>query len=128
MERLRKSNACLKKEKNKYCLQEDYRRALRRNGRQSYQRGNEQNKSINDGEKPVMNLFDPCKVPTGRSYFTLCSNIPPGDCLLHSCLILKHDDRAAKSVRISRSRYSTSTDGGWQSLPVGWRNVRKVFL
>uniref|UniRef100_A0AAF5PKD5 Uncharacterized protein n=1 Tax=Wuchereria bancrofti TaxID=6293 RepID=A0AAF5PKD5_WUCBA len=54
-----------------------------------------------------MNLFDPCKVPTGRSYFT-------------------HDDRAAKSVRISRSRYSTSTDGGWQSLPVGWRNVRKV--
>ncbi|EJW72153.1 hypothetical protein WUBG_16941 [Wuchereria bancrofti] len=35
------------------------------------------------------------------------------------------DDRAAKSVRISRSRYSTSTDGGWQSLPVGWRNVRK---
>uniref|UniRef100_A0AAF5PJR1 Uncharacterized protein n=1 Tax=Wuchereria bancrofti TaxID=6293 RepID=A0AAF5PJR1_WUCBA len=55
-----------------------------------------------------MNLFDPCKVPTGRSYFT-------------------HDDRATKSVRIFRSKYSISTDSGWQSLPVGWRNVRKNF-
>uniref|UniRef100_A0AAF5PJQ0 Btz domain-containing protein n=1 Tax=Wuchereria bancrofti TaxID=6293 RepID=A0AAF5PJQ0_WUCBA len=78
-----------------------------RNGRRSYQRNNEQNKSINDEEKPVMNLFDPCKVPTGRSYFT-------------------HDDRATKSVRIFRSKYSISTDSGWQSLPVGWRNVRKT--
>ncbi|EJW77439.1 hypothetical protein WUBG_11652 [Wuchereria bancrofti] len=49
----------------------DQRTYYGRNGRQSYQRGNEQNKSINDGEKPVMNLFDPCKVPTGRSYFTV---------------------------------------------------------
>ncbi|EJD75730.1 hypothetical protein, variant [Loa loa] len=85
----------------------DQRTHYGRSGRQSYQRGTEQNKSINDEEKPVMNLFDPCKVPTGRSYFT-------------------HDDRATKSVRISRSRYSTSGDSGWQSLPVGWRNVRKV--
>ncbi|VDO16328.1 unnamed protein product [Brugia timori] len=52
---------CLSK-KNKNCG---------RNSRQSYQRGNEQNKSTNDEEKPVMNLFDPCKVPTGRSYFTV---------------------------------------------------------
>ncbi|VIO88763.1 Uncharacterized protein BM_BM9529 [Brugia malayi] len=85
----------------------DQRTYYGRNSRQSYQRGNEQNKSTNDEEKPVMNLFDPCKVPTGRSYFT-------------------HDDRATKSVRISRSRYSAFTDSGWQSLPVGWRNVRKA--
>ncbi|CAG9537955.1 unnamed protein product [Cercopithifilaria johnstoni] len=85
----------------------DQRTHIGRNGRHSYQRATEQNKSMNDEEKPVMNLFDPCKVPTGRSYFT-------------------HDDRATKPARISRSRYSTSGDSGWQSLPVGWRNVRKV--
>uniref|UniRef100_A0A0R3RHT5 Btz domain-containing protein n=1 Tax=Elaeophora elaphi TaxID=1147741 RepID=A0A0R3RHT5_9BILA len=85
----------------------DQRTHIGRNGRQFYQRSIEQNKSVNDEEKPVMNLFDPCKVPTGRSYFT-------------------HDDRATKPARISRSRYSASGDSGWQSLPVGWRNVRKV--
>ncbi|VDK88770.1 unnamed protein product [Litomosoides sigmodontis] len=85
----------------------DPRTHIGRNGRQSYQRTAEQNKSTNDEEKPVMNLFDPCKVPTGRSYFT-------------------HDDRATKPARTSRSRYSISGDSGWQSLPVGWRNVRKV--
>ncbi|KAM3728507.1 Sodium channel protein type 7 subunit alpha [Dirofilaria immitis] len=85
----------------------DQRTHYGRNGRQPYQRSIEQKKSTNDEEKPVMNLFDPCKVPTGRSYFT-------------------HDDRAAKPIRISRARYSVSGDNGWQSLPVGWRNVRKV--
>ncbi|VBB29547.1 unnamed protein product [Acanthocheilonema viteae] len=85
----------------------DQRTHIGRNSRQSYQRATEQNKSMNDEEKPVMNLFDPCKVPTGRSYFT-------------------HDDRATKPARVSRSRYSASGDSGWQSLPVGWRNVRKV--
>uniref|UniRef100_A0A915PW99 Btz domain-containing protein n=1 Tax=Setaria digitata TaxID=48799 RepID=A0A915PW99_9BILA len=87
----------------------DQRAHYGRSGRQSYQRSTEQSKSTNDEEKPVMNLFDPCKVPTGRSYFT-------------------HDDRATKPVRISRSRYSASGDSGWQSLPVGWRNVRKTNL
>ncbi|VDM96726.1 unnamed protein product [Thelazia callipaeda] len=72
---------------------------------QSYK--NEESKKINEQEKPVMNLFDPCKVPTGRSYFT-------------------HDDRMAKPSRVSRSGNSSSGDKGWQSLPVGWRNVRKV--
>ncbi|VDO28283.1 unnamed protein product [Onchocerca flexuosa] len=85
----------------------DQRAQYGRNGRQSYRRGSEISKSINNEEKPVMNLFDPCKVPTGRFYFT-------------------HDDRTTKPVRTSRSRYSISGDSGWQSLPVGWRNVRKV--
>uniref|UniRef100_A0A8R1TRP0 Btz domain-containing protein n=1 Tax=Onchocerca volvulus TaxID=6282 RepID=A0A8R1TRP0_ONCVO len=85
----------------------DQRAQYGRNGRQSYRRSSEQSKSTNNEEKPVMNLFDPCKVPTGRFYFT-------------------HDDRTTKPVRTSRSRYSISGDTGWQSLPVGWRNVRKV--
>ncbi|MCP9262948.1 putative carbonic anhydrase 3 [Dirofilaria immitis] len=40
---------------------------------------------------------------------------------------IDHDDRAAKPIRISRARYSVSGDNGWQSLPVGWRNVRKSY-
>ncbi|VDK58605.1 unnamed protein product [Anisakis simplex] len=65
-----------------------------------------------DPQKPVMNLFDPCKVPTGKSYFT-------------------HDDRTNKVMRPRGGmRYS---DGGSvrqrrydDRAPVGWRNTAQV--
>lgn len=53
-----------------------------RNGRQSYQRTAEQNKTTSDEEKPVMNLFDPCKVPTGRSYFTVIFSAQKTKCCI----------------------------------------------
>ncbi|VDD85613.1 unnamed protein product [Enterobius vermicularis] len=59
------------------------------------------NKEEEDG-KPVMKLFDPCKVPTGKSYFT-------------------HDDRSAK----------TSRSNGLErkfSAPLGWRNAPRDHL
>uniref|UniRef100_A0A0N5B066 Btz domain-containing protein n=1 Tax=Syphacia muris TaxID=451379 RepID=A0A0N5B066_9BILA len=52
--------------------------------------------------KPVMNLFDPCKVPTGKSYFT-------------------HDDRSNKQSR----------ENGFDrkfNAPLGWRNAPKDHL
>uniref|UniRef100_A0A9J2QAW1 Btz domain-containing protein n=1 Tax=Ascaris lumbricoides TaxID=6252 RepID=A0A9J2QAW1_ASCLU len=87
----------------------DGRNSFGRNKRDEVQRSEQRRKGIEDADKPVMNLFDPCKVPTGKSYFT-------------------HDDRSSKPVRARVTRYSDGAvrQGMSDRAPVGWRNVAQV--
>lgn len=73
-----------------------------RQGRPPQSSYSAERKQKENDNKPVMNLFDPCKVPTGRSYFT-------------------HDDRTAKPFRRGGLRMSGDRRA---ALPVGWRNSR----
>ncbi|VDN53259.1 unnamed protein product [Dracunculus medinensis] len=59
-----------------------------------------------NSEKPVMNLFDPCKVPTGKSYFT-------------------HDDRTNVPIRSRNMRRSNTRRMNF--APVGWRNAARAY-
>ncbi|KHN78746.1 hypothetical protein Tcan_03078 [Toxocara canis] len=89
----------------------DGRNTLGRIRRDEVQREEQRRKGTEDTDKPVMNLFDPCKVPTGKSYFT-------------------HDDRTSKPTRPRGMRYSDGMERQRRNdrAPIGWRNAAQARL